>query len=153
MCCGGASKYNFCLLMLKVTECLIGRARLASLFPMSCNRCDAPPRVHWLPKTRGSQAQLLGLFLGIPGAQGVIEVVGKGAVKNITRSMDARMGGRKHVTHLMHMESFGLSADELGAALQRKFKTSCSVAKLPGKTETGKEISLQGNLLQVDTLN
>ncbi len=83
------------------------------------------------------------------GLQGVVEVVKKGSVKNITMSMEDRMGGRKHVTHLMHVESFGLNADDLGAALQRKFKTSCSVAKLPGKTETGKEISLQGNLLQV----
>lgn len=55
-------KYTFCLSLLKVTECLIGRARLASLFPMSCNRCDAPPRVHWLPETRGLQAHLLGTF-------------------------------------------------------------------------------------------
>ena len=39
-------------------------------------------------------------------------------------------------------------ADELGNLLQRKFKTSCSVARLPGKVETGKEIALQGNLLQ-----
>ncbi|CAL8464144.1 g3679 [Coccomyxa elongata] len=80
--------------------------------------------------------------------EGVVEVVKKGAVKNISISMEDRMGGRKHVTHLAHVESFGLSADELGAALQRKFKTSCSVTKLPGKTETGKEITLQGNLLQ-----
>ncbi|BDA49270.1 Eukaryotic translation initiation factor 2D [Coccomyxa sp. Obi] len=80
--------------------------------------------------------------------EGVVEVVKKGAVKNISISMEDRMGGRKHVTHLAHVEAFGLSADELGAALQRKFKTSCSVTKLPGKTETGKEIALQGNLLQ-----
>lgn len=85
--------------------------------------------------------------------QGVVEVVKKGAVKNISISMEDRMGGRKHVTHLAHVESFGLSADELGAALQRKFKTSCSVTKLPGKAETGKEISLQGNLLQVRAMH
>jgi len=81
--------------------------------------------------------------------QGVVEVVKKGAVKNISISMEDRMGGRKHVTHVVGVESFGLSADELGAEAQRKFKTSCSVTKLPGKTETSKEISLQGNLMQV----
>ena len=42
-------------------------------------------------------------------------------------------------------------AEELGGLLQRKFKTSCSITKLPGKVETGKEIALQGNLLQVPT--
>lgn len=33
--------------------------------------------------------------------------------------------------------------------LQKKFQTSSSVQRLPGKTETGKEIALQGNLLKV----
>ena len=41
-----------------------------------------------------------------------------------------------------------MCADELGNLLQRKFKTSCSVTRLPGKVDTGKEIALQGNLLQ-----
>jgi hypothetical protein len=39
--------------------------------------------------------------------------------------------------------------EELGGLLQRKFKTSCSITRLPGKVDTGKEIALQGNLLQV----
>lgn len=33
--------------------------------------------------------------------------------------------------------------------LQRKFQTSASVTRLPGKADTGKEIALQGNLLHV----
>ncbi len=40
-------------------------------------------------------------------------------------------------------------ADELGGVLQRKFQTSASVTRLPGKADTGKEIALQGNLLHV----
>jgi translation initiation factor 2D len=83
--------------------------------------------------------------------QGLVEVVKKGSVKNIAVNMEDRMGGRKHLTHLVHVESFGLNPDELGAEMQRRFKTSCSVTKLPGKTETGKEIALQGNLLQVSS--
>ena len=59
------------------------------------------------------------------------------------------MGGRKHLTHLSHVESFGLDPDELATVLQRKWSTSCSVNKLPGKTETGKMLDLQGNLLKV----
>lgn len=84
--------------------------------------------------------------------QGVVEVVKKGSVKNIAVSMEDRMGGRKHLTHLSHVESFGLNPDELGAEMQRRFQTSCSVTKLPGKTETGKEIALQGNLIKVCVL-
>ena len=36
--------------------------------------------------------------------------------------------------------------------VQKKWSTSCSVNKLPGKTETGKMLDLQGNLLKVPLL-
>ena len=81
--------------------------------------------------------------------QGVIETQARGNIKNIVVSMEDRMGGRKHLTHLSHVESFGLDPDELATVLQRKWSTSCSVNKLPGKTETGKMLDLQGNLLKV----
>ena len=41
--------------------------------------------------------------------QGVVEVVKKGAVKNIAVSMEDRQGGRKHITRLVHVESFALN--------------------------------------------
>ena len=41
------------------------------------------------------------------------------------------------------MEQFGIDAEELSSALQKRFQGGASVAKLPGKTETGKEVSLQ----------
>lgn len=85
-------------------------------------------------------------------AQGIVEAQGRGTVKSIVVSMEDRMGGRKHLTHLSHMESFGLDPDELAAVLQKKWSTSCSVNKLPGKTETGKMLDLQGNLLKVMSL-
>ena len=81
--------------------------------------------------------------------QGVSETLARGNVKNIVISMEDRMGGRKHLTHLSHVEGFGLDPDELAAVLQKKWSTSCSVNKLPGKTETGKMLDLQGNLLKV----
>ena len=44
------------------------------------------------------------------------------------------------------VESFGLAADDLAGAFQRKLQTSCSVSKLPGKQEVGSEIMLQGDM-------
>lgn len=35
------------------------------------------------------------------------------------------------------MEAFGIDPDELATALQRRFQSSASVTKLPGKNETG----------------
>ena len=40
------------------------------------------------------------------------------------------------------------SPPQLAAECQRVFKTSCSVAPIPGKNETGKEVSIQGNMLE-----
>ena len=51
------------------------------------------------------------------------------------------------MTRITYVESFGFDADELAGIMQRKFQTSSSVTKIPGKTETGKEIALQGPLL------
>lgn len=42
-----------------------------------------------------------------------------------------------------HVESFALSPDEMAGVLQRKFQTSCSVSKLPGKDEKDHEIMMQ----------
>ena len=112
-------------------------------------------------------------------------MVKKGTVKNIFVQLEDRQGGRKHLTKVTHVESFGFDPDVLGGEactisgpfmplytpdllrqlacaamlatvlmfaaveLQKKFQTSSSVQRLPGKTETGKEIALQGNLLKV----
>ena len=45
------------------------------------------------------------------------------------------------------MEAFAIDSDELATLLQRRFQSSASVARLPGKTDIGKEIALQGNVL------
>ena len=53
--------------------------------------------------------------------QGVSETLARGNVKNIVISMEDRMGGRKHLTHLSHVEGFGLDPDELAAVLQVRY--------------------------------
>lgn len=83
---------------------------------------------------------------GIPGVNDK-EVLKKGAMKNIFIQVEDRHTGRKFITRISQLESFGLDPDEFGKALQHKFKTNASVQKLPGKNETGKEISIQGNVL------
>lgn len=74
-------------------------------------------------------------------------MIRKGTIRNIQVAMEDRQGGRKHLTRITYVESFGFDADELAGIMQRKFQTSSSVTKMPGKTETGKEIALQGPLL------
>lgn len=76
------------------------------------------------------------------------ETLQKGSPKNVQVQLEDRAGGRKHITRLSGMEAFGIDPDELATALQRRFQSSASVTKLPGKTETGKEIALQGDQLQ-----
>ena len=106
-------------------------------------------------------------------------------MKKVFVQLEDRQGGRKHLTRVTNVESFGFDPDALGGEaclisgpampfntpallrqlacaamsatalmsaaveLQKKFQTSSSVQRLPGKTETGKEIALQGNLLKV----
>ena len=74
----------------------------------------------------------------------VLEVVRKGAVKSITILAEKRFG--RNVTVVAHVESFGYVADEMASDFQRRFKTACSVSKLPGKTESDFEIMMQGDL-------
>lgn len=63
--------------------------------------------------------KLILLLQGVP-----VEVVNKGAIKNIQIRMEDRMGGRKHATKLSHVESFALNPDDLAGELQRKFQAS-----------------------------
>ena len=76
------------------------------------------------------------------------EVIRKGAIKNIHVLAEDRHAGRKFITRVTHLESFAIDPQEFAGNLQRTFKCSSTVQKLPGKNETGKEVSLQGNLLQ-----
>ena len=75
---------------------------------------------------------------------GPIEVVRKGRVKPISIVAEKRKG--HNVTAVSHVESFGFHATQVAADFQRRFKTSCSTSKLPGKTENDYEILMQGDL-------
>ena len=77
-----------------------------------------------------------------------VEVVRKGAIKNIHVLAEDRHAGRKFITRVTQLESFAIDPQDFATTLQRLFKCSSTVQKLPGKFETGKEVSFQGNLLQ-----
>ena len=70
-------------------------------------------------------------------------MVHKGLVKPIHIQLEDRAGGRKHITRITHVESFGIDPEELGNLMQKRFSAASSVTRLPGKNETGKEIALQ----------
>jgi len=76
------------------------------------------------------------------------EVVKKGKIKNIHVTAEDRHAGRKFITKVSQLESFSIDPADFGNTLQRKYKCSSTVTKLPGKNETGKEVSFQGNLLE-----
>ena len=76
------------------------------------------------------------------------EVLQKNAIKNIRITAEDRHAGRKHVTRVVGVEAFAIDPEELSSRIQKGYNTSCSVAALPGKNETGKEVAAQGNLLQ-----
>jgi len=80
------------------------------------------------------------------GGGQVAEVIRKGSLKPMTAVVEKRAG--HVVTVVSRVEGFGFVPEELAAALQRKFGTACSVAKIPGKTESDCEIMLQGDLLK-----
>ena len=44
------------------------------------------------------------------------------------------------------LEAFAIDPEELAGRVQKAHSTSCSVAPLPGKNETGKEVAAQGAL-------
>jgi translation initiation factor 2D len=75
------------------------------------------------------------------------EVLQKNAIKNIRVTAEDRHAGRKHVTRVVGVEAFAIEPEELSSRIQKGYNTSCSVAVLPGKNETAKEVAAQGNLL------
>ena len=75
------------------------------------------------------------------------EVLQKNAIKNIRITAEDRHAGRKHVTRVVGVEAFAIEPEELSSRIQKGYNTSCSVAVLPGKNETAKEVAAQGNLL------
>ena len=80
----------------------------------------------------------------LPGG-GVATAVKKGGPPKLTVSLEDRVGGRKHLTHISGgIEAFGLTASDLATVLQKRFKTSASVSR-PGPDVSS--VALQGDLM------
>ena len=74
------------------------------------------------------------------------EVVRKGLPKPVTIATEKRSG--HVVTSVSRVEGLGFEAHALGGELQRVFKASSSVSKLPGKFSSDYEIVIQGDCSQ-----
>lgn len=73
-----------------------------------------------------------------------VEVLRKGQLRPISILSERRSG--RNVTAVARVEGFGYTPSDLAAVFQRRFKTACSVSKLPGKVESDCELMLQGSL-------
>eukprot|EP00871_Galdieria_phlegrea_P000533 jgi/Galph1/1480/GphlegSOOS_G160.1 len=78
-----------------------------------------------------------------PGEEPVIR---KGAVKPVLIIVEDRQGGRKHVTRIQGLETFGLDPEEISQKAQITFACASSVHALPGR-QNALEVQCQGNLL------
>ena len=100
-----------------------------------------------LTRLLGKLGQFTRLRITRTGGAAPEEVFQKGSIKNIRITAEDRHAGRKHVTRVVGVEAFAIEPEELGSRIQKAYNTSCSVALLPGKHETAKEVAAQGNLL------
>eukprot|EP01104_Vermistella_antarctica_P001255 TRINITY_DN1130_c4_g1_i1.p1 TRINITY_DN1130_c4_g1~~TRINITY_DN1130_c4_g1_i1.p1 ORF type:complete len:371 (+),score=114.20 TRINITY_DN1130_c4_g1_i1:149-1114(+) len=75
---------------------------------------------------------------------GVCEVK-NGMVKNVEVILENRQGGRKHITHIVGLEHFAVSPEELASRFRSMFAASTSVQKAAGKGQ-GKELLIQGDV-------
>eukprot|EP00741_Cyanophora_paradoxa_P023571 tig00021590_g22768.t1 len=71
----------------------------------------------------------------------------KGTVKPVQIVTEQR-GGRKYVTHVSGLETFGLDPEELSKEFQHHFACSSSTAELPGKFNANREVLVQGHVLK-----
>eukprot|EP00775_Hariotina_reticulata_P004819 gene4819-5066_t len=71
----------------------------------------------------------------------------KGAMPTVQISGERRQGN-KYVTRVVGVEAFLVDPTQLAAECQKKFACSTSVNALPGKTNSGQEVILQGNVIE-----
>lgn len=81
-------------------------------------------------------------------AGGTATATRRGPLAKLRVTVEDRHAGRKHLTKVVGAEGYALDPDALANALQKALKTSASVAKLPGKDATDKEVALQGDLVK-----
>lgn len=73
-----------------------------------------------------------------------MESVHKGTLKNISVAMEDRQGGRKHITHVAHFETFSIDPSELAGQLQRKFKVGGRIFAISSATPCLHEATVGG---------
>ncbi|GJD08589.1 Eukaryotic translation initiation factor 2D [Galdieria sulphuraria] len=78
-----------------------------------------------------------------PGEEPMIR---KGAVKPIAIIVEDRQGGRKHVTRIQGIETFGIEPEDFAQKAQIAFACASSVHPLPGKQNHLVEVQCQGNV-------
>ena len=81
-------------------------------------------------------------------AGGTATATRRGPLTKLRVTVEDRHAGRKHLTRIVGAEGYALDPGALANALQKALKTSASVARLPGKDATDKEVALQGDLLK-----
>jgi len=71
-----------------------------------------------------------------------------GQIPKILLSLEKRQGGKKHVTHITGLETYGVSPKEFASACRKKFACATTNQKLPGSQQKGKqEVKIQGDLI------
>lgn len=71
-----------------------------------------------------------------------------GTIPKILFALEKRQGGRKHVTHITGLETYGISPKEFAGACRKKFACATTSQKLPGSQNKGKqEVKIQGDLI------
>jgi len=71
-----------------------------------------------------------------------------GPIPKILFSLEKRQGGKKHVTHITGLETYGISPKEFASACRKKFACATTAQKLPGSQKKGKqEVKIQGDLI------
>jgi translation initiation factor 2D len=79
-------------------------------------------------------------------SRGPLQRVKKGSPPSVQISSERRQGN-KHVTRIVGVEDFLLSAGAVASECQKKFACSTSVAELPGKNNPGFEVVIQGQVV------
>jgi len=71
-----------------------------------------------------------------------------GKIPKILFALEKRQGGRKHVTHITGLETYGVKPKEFAGACRKKFACATTSQKLPGSQNKGKqEVKIQGDLI------
>ncbi len=71
--------------------------------------------------------------------------IGKGVPASISIQLENRQGGRKHITHVLNLELFGIDPEDLAADARQLFACSATTQACPGKNNKNLEVLIQGD--------